>query len=85
MPCDRSVNVLLYLLFYYCAKLHLLLLCHRRIKFLLLLDDVTIVGSHIIINDILPLVYFKFASQIVPDILLLIFVNMPNSHSRLLL
>ena len=30
MPCDRPVNVLLYLLFYYCAKLHLLklLLCH---------------------------------------------------------
>ena len=26
MPCDRPVNVLLYLLFYYCAKLHLLLL-----------------------------------------------------------
>ena len=25
MPCDRPVNVLLYLLFYYCAKLHLLL------------------------------------------------------------
>ena len=24
MPCDRPVNVLLYLLFYYCAKLHLL-------------------------------------------------------------
>ena len=37
MPCDRPVNVLLYLLFYYCAKLHLLLLCHWRIKFLLLL------------------------------------------------
>ena len=36
MPCDRPVNVLLYLLFYYCAKLHLLLLCHWRIKFLLL-------------------------------------------------
>ena len=28
MPCDRPVNVLLYLLFYYCAKVHLLLLCH---------------------------------------------------------
>ena len=40
--------------------------------------------SYNIINDILPLVYFKFASQIVPDILLLIFVNMPNSHSLLL-
>ena len=36
MPCDRPVNVLLYLLFYYCAKLYLLLLCHWRIKFLLL-------------------------------------------------
>ncbi len=36
MPCDRPVNVLLYLLIYYCAKLHLLLLCHWRIKFLLL-------------------------------------------------
>ena len=24
MPCDRPVNVLLYLLLYYCAKLHLL-------------------------------------------------------------
>ena len=36
--------------------------------------------SYNIINDILPLVYFKFASQIVPDILLLTFVNMPNSH-----
>ena len=39
MPCDRPVNVLLYLLFYYCAKLHLLLLCHWRIKFLLLLSS----------------------------------------------
>ena len=28
MPCDRPVNVLLYLMFYYCAKLHLLLPCH---------------------------------------------------------
>ena len=37
MPCDRPVNVLLYLLFYNCAKLHLLLLCHWRIKFILLL------------------------------------------------
>ena len=28
MLCDRPVNVLLYLMFYYCAKLHILLPCH---------------------------------------------------------